>query len=117
MNSSRRPAVRRCQRRAVDIEGLPAGSDPPFEFRPSIAPVAEVTGLQRFAQGVERCLGIAGQAEGLVVATDLLRIDVDVNELRGRWDQTPAISPVLICARTNKEDDVSLVQNRAHAPA
>ncbi len=88
--------------------GAAAGRDPGFERRPRRPPCAQILPAELLDQRVQRGAGVADQPHGLVVAADLLAVDVDVDIGGRRGIELPRIGAVLVHPRADQQDDVGL---------
>jgi hypothetical protein len=75
-------------------------------------PVVEIASFERHTQCIHRRGGIVDRTPRLVVAPDLLCVDVDVNDAGESGNQAPAVGAVLVCPRAHEQDRIGFVQRR-----
>ena len=86
--------------------GATAGGNHRLERRSRRAPGGEIVAGELVGQRLDRRPGVARQPHRLVVAADLLAVDVDVDVGRVRGIELPGIGAVLVHPRAGQQDDV-----------
>jgi hypothetical protein len=90
----------------VLLELPPAFGNAGDDSSPPILALGQVALLQSVDKLSQRLAGITDQTQGLIVAADFLRVDINMDYLRARGNLSPAIRAVLVGTCSDQDDKI-----------